>query len=123
MEARRHCQRGQIGLKQLLLFGLVVVLAIAGLEIVPKVFAVYDFEDQVQTQSLLAGSQYKSDLEIRESILRRAREHKIQLDPQSITILRQGFEIVIALNYAVSFELFGKSFVWHRYVRKGNFIT
>jgi hypothetical protein len=122
MVTRMRGESGQIGLKQLLGVGLLVVLVYAGLEVVPKVFAVYNFEDQVQTQSLLAGGQYKNELEIRESIERAARENHIPLDPQSISIQRQGFELQISLSYAVPFELFGKTFVWQRSVTKGNFI-
>ncbi|HEX9639006.1 MAG TPA: hypothetical protein VGB99_15855 [Acidobacteriota bacterium] len=114
-------QSGQIGLKHLLGFGLIAVLVYAGLEIIPKVVAVYDFEDEVQTQALLAGGQFSSEQEIQEAIQRAARENELEIDLETVAIAQRGFERVITLDYTVPFELFGKTLHWRRQVQKGQF--
>jgi hypothetical protein len=115
-------QRGQIGLKHVLVLALVGSIIYAGVRVVPVVYAVYSFEDKVKTEALLAGSQFKTDDQIRYSIRLAAYENRIELAPDAISILRleDRMQIQLEVQYVMPISLFGRTWVWKRHVLEGS---
>lgn len=97
------------------ILGLLVIgaVAIIGIKIIPPYFSNYEFEDYIKNEALQSTYSTRSEDEIRESIIKRARDYDIQLNSRQVKVSRTGSNgngsLFIEAEYSVPVELPGYS--------------
>jgi len=98
-------------LKMIAGFALIVVVAFAGLKIVPPYFSNYEFEDAIKNEALQATYSTRSEDDIRDAIVKRARDYDIQLTAKQVRVSRSGSNgigsLSIEADYSVPVDLPG----------------
>ncbi len=112
-------------IKLLLGFFAIVAVVIAGFQIAPPLLANYSFQDDLQNVAMVDGANaQKTEEDVRTDVLRKAKEHELQLEPKQITvrdISTPGVKSVfIAVDYSVPVNLPGYSFDMHFTPTSGN---
>ena len=109
------------------MFGFLVMVAavVAAFQIAPPIMTNYSFQDDLQNVAMVDGANtQKTDEDVRTDVLRRAKEHELQLDPKQVTvkdISTPGIKSVyIAVDYYVTVNLPGYSFDMHFSPSSGN---
>lgn len=98
-----------------LIFGFVVfgVVALVGLKLIPPYFSNYELEDAIKTESLQATYSTRTEDDIRETIIKQARNYDIALTPKQVKVSRNGGygngTLNIEAEYSVPVELPGYS--------------
>lgn len=89
------------------LFGLLVVFAIfyLGYKVLPPYFANYQFQDEIQNQAEQMSYSQKSEQEIRDGIVKKARDYEIPLSGEQVKVLRSGNELTISADYTVHIDI------------------
>lgn len=89
------------------LFGLFVVVAIVyvGVKALPPYFANYQFEDVIENETKMNSYNQKSEQEIREGIVKKARELDIPLTGDQVKVQRMGSELAISADYTVHIDI------------------
>ncbi len=89
------------------LFGLFIVVAIVyvGVKALPPYFANYQFEDVIENETKMNSYNQKSEQEIREGIVKKARELDIPLTSDQVTVQRMGSELAISADYTVHIDI------------------
>lgn len=91
-------------------FGLV---ALVGLKLIPPYFANYQFEDAIKTESVQSTYTTRSEEDIREAIIKEARNYDIILTPKQVKVTRVGGlgngTLNIEAEYSVPIDLPGYS--------------
>ncbi len=104
-------QSGFISLKALLalvLFGVLVFLAI---KLVPPYINNYEFTDALENTARLATyAQGKSEDDIRQDVLAKAKELSLPVRPEDVTITKSTYGVNIAVKYNVRVEIPGHVF-------------
>ncbi|MGA7906963.1 MAG: hypothetical protein WCA16_06105 [Candidatus Sulfotelmatobacter sp.] len=106
-------------------FFVIVGVVIAGFQIAPPLLTNYSFQDDLQNVAMVEGANtQKTNEDIRTDVLRKAKEHDLQLDPKQVTvqdISTPGVKSVfIAVDYSVPVNLPGYSFEMHFNPSSGN---
>lgn len=105
---------------------LAIAAVVVGLfQVLPPMLANYSFADDLKTLSLVDGSNLqKSEDDVREDVLRKAKEHDLPIDAKQITVQRintPGLStIYLAVDYSVTITLPGYSFDMHFDPNSGN---
>jgi hypothetical protein len=105
---------------------LAIVLAIYScFQIAPPMMANYGFQDDLRTVALMdSGNLQKSEDDVREDVMKRAREHELPLNAKQITVQRINTPgvsaIFISADYSVPVSLPGYSFDLHFTPDSGN---
>jgi hypothetical protein len=109
------------------LTGLLAIVAVfVGLfQVAPPIMANYSFEDDLKTVALMDGSnQQKTDEDIRNDVLRKAREHELPVTPKQVTVQRVNTPgtsaVYVAVDYSVTISLPGYPFDMHFNPSSGN---
>src|SRR5277367_2841728 len=94
--------------------GIFVALGFVGLKVVPPYFANYELEDAIKTEALQATYSTRSEEDMREAIIKQARNYDIPLTPKQVHISRSGSgfgngSLAIEAEYSVLVELPGYS--------------
>ncbi len=98
-----------------LVFGFAVfgVLALVGLKVIPPYFSNYELEDAIKTESVQATYSTRSEEDIRDTIIKQARNYDIALTPKQVKVTRVGGfgsgSLNIEAEYSVPLELPGYS--------------
>ncbi len=94
-------------LKALLGLGLLVAAVYVAYELIPPYFHNYQFQDVLESEARLNSysSLRKTEDEIREGIVTKARDLDIILQPEQVTVTRAGTEWVISADYTVHVDL------------------
>ncbi len=89
------------------LFGLFIVVAIVwvGIKALPPYFANYQFEDVIENETKMNSYNQKSEQEIREGIVKKARELDIPLTTDQVKVQRMGSELAISADYTVHIDI------------------
>jgi hypothetical protein len=106
-------------------FVLIVGLVYAGFQVAPVEMADYSFQDDLRQIAVAGGSNpTKTDDDLRNSVISKAREHEIQLLPTQVTVQRIGTPgspaVYVAADYSVPVNLPGYSFDIHFTPSSGN---
>ena len=108
-------------------FGILVFAAVVvGLfQIVPPILTNYSFTDDLKTVAMMdSANLQKSDDEVRNDVLKKAKEHDLQLTPKQVSVQRintPGLSAVwVAADYSVAVNLPGYSFDMHFTPDSGN---
>jgi len=102
-------------LKLLIGFLAIAAVVLALFQVAPPIMANYGFQDDLKTIALMDGTNaQKTDEDVRNDVLRKAREHELPIDGKQVTVQRistPGIAAVyLAADYAVTINLPGYSF-------------
>jgi len=95
------------------IFGVLVIVAVAviGLKVIPPYFSNYEFEDFIKNEALQSTYSTRSEEDIRESVIKHAREYDIQLTARQVRVARTGSSgagsLSIEVEYSVPLNLPG----------------
>ena len=93
--------------------GLIVVMGIVGLKIIPAYFSNYQFEDFIKNEALQSTYTTRSEEDIRDSIVKHAKDYDIELTNQQVKVQRSGVNgagnLSIEAVYSVPVNLPGYS--------------
>ena len=100
-------------LKLVLGFAVFGMLALVGLKVIPPYFSNYELEDAIKTESVQATYSTRSEDDIRDAIIKQARNYDIALTPKQVKVTRVGAygngSLNIEAEYSVPLELPGYS--------------
>jgi hypothetical protein len=105
---------------------LVIAAVVVGLfQVAPPMLANYSFQDDLKTISMMDSSNLqKSDDDVRNDVIRKAKEHELPIEPKQIAVQRintPGISAVyITADYSVPINLPGYSFEMHFTPSSGN---
>ncbi len=89
------------------LFGLFVMVAIfyMGYKVMPPYFANYQFADAIQNETDMNSYSQKSEQEIRDNVIKKARDLDITLTSDQVKVQRNGAELAISADYTVHIDI------------------
>jgi hypothetical protein len=89
------------------LFGVFVVVAMmfVAYKVLPPYFANYQFEDIVDNEAKMNSYNQKSEQEIRDGIVKKARDLDIPLTSEQVKVQRMGTELEISADYTVHIDI------------------
>ena len=103
-----------------LIIGLLAIVAVvlALFQIAPPIMVNYSFQDDLKTIVLLDGtSPQKTDEDIRNDVLRKAKEHELPIEGKQVKVQRLNMPglggVYVAADYEVTINLPGYSFDMH----------
>jgi hypothetical protein len=100
-------------LKLLLGFAVFGAVILVCYKLVPPVFANYQFEDTIKNDALQATYSTRSEEDIRQAVIKHARDFDIELDPKDVVVRRTGGygqgTLTIEADYTVPVEFPGYS--------------
>jgi hypothetical protein len=98
-----------------LIFGVAVFLALAlvGIKVIPPFFSNYELEDAIKTEAIQSTYSTRSEDDIREAVIKQARNYDIALTPKQVHVSRVGGfgngSLTIEADYSVPVDLPGYS--------------
>jgi hypothetical protein len=98
-----------------LIFGVAVFLALVlvGIKVIPPFFSNYELEDAIKTEALQSTYTTRSEDDVRDTIIKQARNYDIALTPKQVHVSRVGGmgngSLAIDAEYSVPIELPGYS--------------
>jgi len=98
-----------------LVFGIAIFAAVAvlGIKVVPPFFSNYELEDSIKTEALQATYSTRTEDDIRDAVIKHARNYDIALTPKQVHISRVGGfgtgSLNIQADYSVPVDLPGYS--------------
>ena len=100
-------------LKLIFAVGLFGLVGLVGLKLIPPYFSNYEFEDAIKTESVQATYSTRSEDDIREAVIKQARNYDIMLTPKQVKVSRVGSfgngSLNIEAEYSVPIDLPGYS--------------
>ncbi|MGA6982092.1 MAG: hypothetical protein WCC95_20655 [Candidatus Sulfotelmatobacter sp.] len=112
-------------IKALLGFLAIVGVVVSLFQIGPPMMANYSFQDDLKTISLMDTSGQKSEDDIRNDVIRKAKEHDLPVEPKQVSVQRLSSPgmpsvVYVAVDYSVGINLPGYSFNMHFTPDSGN---
>jgi hypothetical protein len=112
-------------LKALAGFLAMILVVIALFQVAPPIMANFSFKDDLRQVAMMAGANpNKTDDDVRNDVLRRAKEHDLPITEKQVTvqrILTPGLMAVyVAADYSVTINLPGYTFDMHFNPSSGN---
>jgi G:T/U-mismatch repair DNA glycosylase len=93
--------------------GLMVLAGIFCLKLIPPYFSNYQLEDSIKNEALQSTYGTRTEEDIRDSVIKHAREYDIQLTRQQVKVLRTGTSgtgtLSIEAEYSIPVSLPGYS--------------
>ncbi|HEY1401560.1 MAG TPA: hypothetical protein VF953_08220 [Terriglobales bacterium] len=100
-------------LKLILGVGVFVAMGLVGFKIIPPYFSNYQFEDSLKTEAVQATYSTRSEEDVRDAVIKQARNYDIALTPKQVHVSRVGGfgqgTLAIDAEYSVPIELPGYS--------------
>ena len=100
-------------LKLILGVGVFVAMGLVGFKIIPPYFSNYQFEDSLKTEAVQATYSTRSEEDVRDAVIKHARNFDIALTPKQVHVSRVGGfgqgTLAIDAEYSVPIELPGYS--------------
>jgi len=112
-------------IKALAGFLAIVVVVMALFQVAPPIMANFSFEDDLRQVAMMAGANpQKTDDDVRNDVLRKAKEHDLPIDAKQVTVQRIStpglMAVYVAADYSVPINLHGYSFELHFNPSSGN---
>jgi|ERR1700730_7000441 hypothetical protein len=125
MRRRRGAFQTMGTLKALGGFLAILFVVVALFEVAPPLMANYSFQDDLRTVALMdSGNLQKTEDDVRNDVIRKAKEHELPVSPKQVTVQRintPGLSAVyVAADYSVTVNLPGYSFDMHFNPNSGN---
>jgi hypothetical protein len=103
----------------------ILFVVVALFEVAPPLMANYSFQDDLRTVALMdSGNLQKTEEDVRNDVVRKAKEHELPVSPKQVTVQRintPGMSAVyVAADYSVTVNLPGYSFDMHFNPNSGN---
>lgn len=99
--------------KLILGVGVIVAVAFLGIKILPVYFSNYEFEDFIKEEALHSTYSTRSEDDIRDAVVKHARDFDIDLTPKQVHVSRTGISgngsLNIEAEYSVPIDLPGYS--------------
>jgi hypothetical protein len=98
-----------------LVFGVAIFLGLAlvGVKLIPPFFSNYELEDEIKTEALQSTYSTRTEEDIRDAVIKHARNYDIALTPKQVHISRVGGfgtgTLAIDAEYSVAIDLPGYS--------------
>ncbi|MGD0792758.1 MAG: hypothetical protein ABR920_13410 [Terriglobales bacterium] len=98
-----------------LIFGVAIIAAMVmvGIKLIPPYFANYELEDSIKTEAIQATYSTRTEDDIRDAVIKHARNYDIALTPKQVHVARVGGSgngtLAIDAEYSVPIELPGYS--------------
>lgn len=93
--------------------GLMAVAVLVCIKLIPPFFSNYEFEDAIKNEALHSTYSTRSEDDIREAVIRQARDYDIELTPKQVHVSRTGGfgngALTIEADYSVPVDLPGYS--------------
>jgi hypothetical protein len=105
---------------------LAIAAVVVGLfQVAPPMLANYSFSDDLKTIAMMdSANLQKTDEDVRNDVIRKAKEHDLPIEPKQVTVQRinsPGLSAVyVAADYTVTISLPGYSFDMHFNPTSGN---
>jgi hypothetical protein len=100
-------------LRLVLGFAVFAVVALLCMKLVPPFFSNYELEDAIKNDALQATYSTRSEDDIREAVIKHARNYDIELTPKQVHVARTGGfgngTLTIEADYTVPVDLPGYS--------------
>jgi hypothetical protein len=91
------------------------LVALVGIKLIPPFFSNYELEDSIKTEALQATYTTRTEDDVREAVIKQARNYDIALTPKQVHVSRIGGygagSLTIEAEYSVPVELPGYSTV------------
>ena len=98
-------------LKMVFGFALIVMVAFVGIKVIPPFFSNYEFQDAIKNEALQSTYTTRSEDDIRDAIVKRAREYDIPLTAKQVRVQRSGSNgtgsLTIEADYSIPVDLPG----------------
>jgi hypothetical protein len=112
-------------LKAICGFVAIILVVVACFEVAPPMMANYSFQDDLRNVALMDGANFqKTDDDVRNDVLRKAKEQNLPIGAKQITVQRintPGMSaLYVAADYTVNVSLPGYSFDMHFNPTSGN---
>jgi hypothetical protein len=98
-------ERGGARIKALIWFALFAAFIYVSYEVVPVLFAEYQFQDEVQTEARYAPFNRQSLDDVRAAVLKSAQDHNLPVTQKDIVVAPHGYGVQIDVNYSVTVNL------------------
>jgi hypothetical protein len=105
---------------------LAIAAVVVGLfQVAPPMLASYSFSDDLKTVAMMDGpNTQKTDDDIRNDVLRKAKEHELPVEAKQITIQHLNtpglFAVYVSVDYTVTINFPGYPFDMHFNPNSGN---
>jgi hypothetical protein len=103
----------------------IILVVVACFEIAPPLMANYSFQDDLRNVALMDGANFqKTDEDVRNDVLRKAKEQNLPIDAKQVTVQRISTpgmsSVYVAADYSVTVSLPGYAFDMHFNPTSGN---
>jgi hypothetical protein len=100
-------------MKMFLGLAVMAAMVIVGVKVVPVYFNNYEFEDAIKNEALQATYSSRTEEDIRDGVIKRAKDYDIALTAKEVKVSRTGQygngSLSIDVNYSVDINLPGYS--------------
>jgi hypothetical protein len=107
--------------------GLLAIIGVvyAGFQIIPVEMTNYSFQDDLRNIAMMGAANFhETDEDLLNAVMKKAREHDIQLTPEQVTVQRTTTPgapgVYVAVDYSIPVNLPGYSFSLHFTPTSGN---
>jgi hypothetical protein len=106
-------EKGSGRLGVVIWIGILGAAVFAAVQIIPAKVAVYEFHDHIETEArFMATSSRFQPAKLHESIVDKAKELDLELDPKKVDIERQGKHVQVRVQHDVDVDLGVYTWVW-----------
>jgi hypothetical protein len=103
----------------------IVLVVVALFQVLPPIMANFSFTDDLRQVAMMAGANpTRTDDDVRNDVLRKAKEHDLPIDEKQVTVQRITtpglMAVYVAADYTVPVNLPGYSFELHFNPSSGN---
>jgi uncharacterized protein involved in tolerance to divalent cations len=93
------------GLRSILGVAVVVALIFACFKVLPVYISAYEFEDAIKEEAKLSAYSNRTEDQIHDTILKKANELELPVDPDHIVVHHIGNDVTISVDYSVHVDL------------------
>jgi len=105
-------QRGEITVKTLFSFALLLFACYLGFKFIPVYVAAYDFDNAIKTQAQYSGS-FKTNDVIMKELLGKAADLELPITKNNLKIDRSRSKLIISADYVVPVKTPFFTYEWH----------
>lgn len=89
------------------LFGIAIFVGLiyGGYKVLPTYLAAWEFEDAIKEEAKLNAYSSRSETEIRDTLLQKAKELEIPITEKQVMVRRDQGELVISADYSMHVDL------------------
>lgn len=85
----------------------VAIAAYIGWQFLPPYFNKYQFTDDITSIARFDGPTTKTEEQIRDEVMKKAKEYELPLRPEQVVVMRDGQKVTISAHYQLVVSLIG----------------